>query len=238
MSWSLIVAAAVAGALTVLAPCIFSALPLILGRGADGYNRARRVILGLLGSIFIFTFLLKVSTALLGIPLSFWQALSGSVIALVGITMFWPDIYTKLAVALRLEASANKSQQRAMALEGAAGDYLLGASLGPVFSACSPTYALIVAIILPNNIWEGTVYLLAFLAGLGLFLGLIALGGQKLVSRLGWSLDPKGKFKRGVGLLLIIVGVLVATGLDRQLLGWLVSNGWYDWQVRLEQVIR
>ncbi|HEX9594610.1 MAG TPA: hypothetical protein VF996_00540 [Candidatus Saccharimonadales bacterium] len=238
MDQGLLIAAFVAGVLTVLAPCIFSALPLILGRGADGYAKARRVILGLLGSIFVFTFLLKASTALLAIPTSFWQALSGSIIALVGISMFWPDIYAKLALKLGLERAGAKSQQKAMALSGASGDYILGAALGPVFSACSPTYALIVAIILPNNAAQGTLYLLAFLSGLGLFLAAIALGGQKLIARLNWSLDPHGKFKRGVGLMLILLGVMIATGLEKDILAWLVSNGLYDWQIRLEENLR
>ena len=238
MDWSLLLAALVAGALTVLAPCIFGALPIILGRGVEGFGRARRVILGLLVSIFIFTYLLKVSTALLGVTSGVWQIISGSVIGLVGIGMLWPGLYAKAAARLGLERASARGQQVALSQSGARSDYLLGASLGPVFSACSPTYALIVAIILPQDLGEGTVYLLAFLLGLGLLLAAVAIGGRRAVTKLGWSLDPQGKFKRGVGLLLIGLGLLIAMGWDRDLLSGLVENGWYDWQLRLEETLQ
>lgn len=238
MDWSLLIAAVLAGALTVLAPCIFGALPIILARGAEGFGRARRIIFGLLVSIFVFTLLLKVSTALLGVPVAVWQALSGLIILIVGASMVWPNLYAQLAANVGLERLAGRAQQAALSQAGAGADYLLGASLGPVFSACSPTYALIVAIILPNDKLEGTIYLLAFLMGLGLMLGAIALGGQKLAAKLGWSLDPQGLFKRMAGLGLVILGVIIAFGWDRDLLSRLVENGWYDWQLRLEESMR
>jgi cytochrome c biogenesis protein CcdA len=235
---SIIVASLVAGILTVLAPCIVAALPLILGRGADGIAKARRVITGLLVSVFVFTFALKVSTAFLGVPASVWQVLSGSIIILVGISMLWPLMYARVANRIGLERLATRSQQQAMRQEGWARDYLVGASLGPVFSACSPTYGLIVAVILPTDIFRGTIYLLVFLTGLGIALTAIAIGGSNLVAKLGWSLDPQGAFKRTVGGLFIAIGLLIALGLDKEILGWLVERGWYDWQLDLEDNLR
>lgn len=235
MDWVLLVTAVLAGMLTVLAPCIFGALPIMLARSVDGFGRARRVIIGLLVSIFIFTLLLRVSTALLGVPSSAWQLISGLIIVLVGLATIWPNAYARLAATIGLEGWAGRSQQAARAQGGTWSDYLVGASLGPVFSACSPTYALIVAVILPTSPLEGIVYLLAFLAGLGAILAGIAVGGQRLVARLGWSLDPTGWFKRTLGAFLIVLGLMIAFGWDRDLLGNLVEGGWYDWQLRLEE---
>ena len=111
---------------------------------------------------------------------------------------------------------------------------LFGASLGPIFSVCSPTYALIVAVILPSDPLPGVLYLLAYVAGLLGMLALVAAVGKRLVRALGWGLNPHGIFRRVLGLALIILGLLIVTGLDKQLSSWLVSQGWFDWQVQLE----
>lgn len=65
---------------------------------------------------------------------------------------------------------------------------LLGASLGPVFGACSPTYALYVAVVLPTQPIVGLINLLAFVIGLSLMLLLIAHFGQRLVKNLAGGL--------------------------------------------------
>ena len=48
---------------------------------------------------------------------------------------------------------------------------------------------------------------------------------EKLVARLGVTLDPEGKFYRGIGALLLIVGVLVLTGWMRNIETWFVERG-------------
>ncbi|USN58208.1 MAG: hypothetical protein H6767_08005 [Candidatus Peribacteria bacterium] len=42
------------------------------------------------------------------------------------------------------------------------GSILVGISLGPVFSSCSPTYAIILAVILPTSFLFGLVNLFAY----------------------------------------------------------------------------
>lgn len=88
--------------------------------------------------------------------------------------------------------------------------------------------------ILPQDPLPGLVYLIIFLAGLTAGLVAVAWLGSRLVARLGWSMDAHGVFRRVVGGIVLLVGLLVVTGLDKTLLSWLVSQGWYDWQVTLE----
>ena len=135
---------------------------------------------------------------------------------------------------LRLQEKANKTSGKALQKQGKLGDIVLGASLGPVFSACSPTYALIIASILPATPVRGVLYLLAFIAGLAGMLTLIALAGSRVVQKLGWGINPNGWFKRTLGIVFLLVGILLATGTDKQILGFIVENGWFDWQVALE----
>lgn len=139
---------------------------------------------------------------------------------------------------LKLQEKANKASGKALQKQGKIGDIVLGASLGPVFSACSPTYALIVASILPASPIEGLIYLLAFVAGLSGMLGLIAIFGSKLVQKLGWGINPNGWFKRIIGITFLVLGILIATGTDKQILGYVVENGWFDWQVAIESALQ
>lgn len=225
-----------AGALSVLAPCVIALIPILLARSADGErNRSPFwVILGLSSSIFAFSLLLKASTLLVDIPTRTWQIVSGVIIVLFGLTYLFPSLWEKLAGLLKLQEKANKTSGKALQKKGIAGDILLGASLGPVFGACSPTYALIVASILPATPVKGLLYLLAFVAGLAGTLAVISVAGSKAVQKLGWGINPHGWFKRILGIIFLIVGVLIATGFDKEILSYVVQNGWFDWQVKLE----
>ena len=105
------------------------------------------------------------------------------------------------------------------------GDVTIGAALGPVFSSCSPTYFLILAAVLPVSFWLGTVYLLVYIAGLASVLLLIALLGQRFVGSITWAADPHGWFKRGLGIIFLIVGIAVFTGLDKQFQAFILDTG-------------
>ncbi len=232
----LILVAFLAGVLTILAPCVVSIIPILLARsGSSEQSRsAFIVILGLSLSIIVFTVLLKASTLLLGIPSDVWAIISGVIIILFGVFTIFPGIWEWISLKTRFVFKAQNTMGEAAKQRGLWGDMLLGASLGPVFSACSPTYALIVATILPVQPLAGLGYLLVFVAGLALMLALIAIFGQKLIKKLGWGINPRGTFRRVLGVILLVVGLMIVTGFDKTILGFLVENGWYDFQIQLE----
>lgn len=233
---ALLLVSLLAGILSVLAPCIIAIIPLLVGYSAESKNiaKAARVVAGLAVSIFVFSLLLKASTLLIGVSSEVWQYVSGTIIILFGLSGLFPDIWEKLASALKLQQISAKGQQKALSKGGMIGDFLLGASLGPIFSACSPTYALIIASILPVTPLRGILYLLVFIVGLSATILLIAVLGQKAVKRLGWSINPHGWFKRTLSIVFIIIGLLIITGFDKTLLSKAVESGWFDWQVNLE----
>lgn len=233
---SLLLVAFLAGMLTILAPCVVSMITILLARTANGNRQhsAVFVIIGLCVSIIIFSVLLKSTTLLLGVPSSVWSIVSGVIIALFGLVTLFPHFWECVVLKSRLLFAAQGSMGRASTKKGVVGDLLLGASLGPVFSACSPTYALIVATILPVEPLVGLGYLLAFVLGLALMLALLAVFGRALITKLGWGIDPRGVFRKVLGIILLIIGLAIATGLDKDLLSLLVENGLYDFQINLE----
>jgi cytochrome c biogenesis protein CcdA len=234
----LVVASLLAGALSVLAPCVVSILPVLLTRSTEVQNNQRRSAVFLIGglaiSIIVFSILLKSTTWLIAVPVQVWAAISGGIVLLFGVTTLFPGLWERMALALRLPLVAQRNMAHVAEKRGRWADVLLGASLGPVFSACSPTYALIVAVILPAEPMIGLGYLLAYVAGLVIVLTLITIFGRKLIVRLGWGINPRGIFRRILGATLIVVGLLILTGFDKYLLAWLVESGLFDWQIDLE----
>ena len=224
----------VAGVLTVLAPCILPLLPVIVGGslGATGQETSKRkvfVIVGSLGaSVIAFTLLLKASTALIAIPSSFWTYLSGGIVLLFGLTLLFPGLWERIPFLSRLSAGSNQLMSMGYQRNSFWGDIIIGASLGPVFSTCSPTYFIVLATVLPESPVLGLIYLLAYTAGLSLMLLLVGLLGQRFADKLGFAADPHGKFKRTLGAIFIAVGLIVITGTDKQIQIKLLDWGIYD----------
>ena len=235
-SLAFLLTSAVAGLLTVLAPCILPLLPVVIGGSADSKRLARplRIILALGLSIFVFSLLLKASTLLIDIPDSFWRWLSGGILLAFGLLSLLPNLWQRLSGSLKLDNSAHKLLAKGLKGRGAASDFLIGAALGPVFSSCSPTYAAIVATVLPASYLTGLIYLIAYIIGLAIPLLLIAFFGQKLASKLGVLSDPGGWFKRALAILFIVLGLLIITGVDKKIETYLVERGIYDGIVELE----
>lgn len=237
-----------AGVLTVAAPCVLPLLPVIVGGAATRapgeeaaaareWYRPVVIVASLAVSVVAFTLLLKATTALLGVPVWVWQTISGVIVALLGLTMLFPRVWDGISVRAGLQARGGTALHRSAQRGGVGGDILLGAALGPAFSSCSPTYALIVATVLPVSIGEGLVYLTAYAGGLSMALLAIALAGTALVRRLGWLSDPHGLFRRIVGGILIVVGFAVALGWDRALQAFVIEQGWYDAIENLEHLL-
>ncbi len=219
-----------AGVLTVLAPCILPVLPVVIGSSAAGKSKwTPYVVVGSLGlSVIVFTFLLKASTALITIPPEFWTYFAGGVFVLFGLTLVFPAIWESIPGLASASASSNKLLGAGYQKKSLWGDAIVGAALGPIFSTCSPTYFLILASVLPASYFLGTVYIVAYVLGLAAVLLPLALLGDRLAHRLSGYADPKGWFKRGLGVLFIVLGLLVGTGIIKQVETAILEAGYFD----------
>ncbi|MBI5414140.1 sulfite exporter TauE/SafE family protein [Candidatus Peregrinibacteria bacterium] len=226
-----------AGVLTVLAPCVLSLLPVIIG-GSVGEKKPLRplIIVGSLGiSVIVFTLLLKATTALIGIPQEFWKLISGGLVTVFGFIMLFPDQWVKIAQICKLHKSETGLEKSRRA-SGNTGAILLGASLGPVFTTCSPTYVLILAIVLPKSFSLALVNLFIYTIGMSIPLLAIGYGGRKIASKFRGTSNPKGWFKRILAILLILTGMAIITGFDKKIEGSLIERG-YRGAFNLEQSI-
>jgi len=243
----LLIASFMAGVLTVAAPCVLPLLPVVVGGsllgGADerdlsSLRRPVTIVVSLAISIIVFSLLLKASTALLGIPDEVWAVISGGIVIVFGVILLLPGLWDRLATATGLTSSADRLMARSEDKSGTRRDIVLGAALGPVFNSCSPTYALVVAVILPTSFGRGLAYLVAYAVGLASILLLISIFGRALIEKMKWLSNPDGIFKKVMGAVFIVVGISVIFGFDRDFQAWVLDNGWYEPIERLEESIR
>ncbi len=232
----IILVAFLAGVLTALAPCVLPLIPVIVGSSLTSEDKKRPYIvtLSLFFSIVIFTLLLKASTTLIDIPESFWRYLSGSIIILFAVTLMWPKLWETISTKLGLAQKSNKLLGKSFQKRGALGAVLAGFALGPVFSSCSPVYLFILATTLPQNFLNGFLAIVSYALGLCLVLFLAATLGQRFIQKFTWATNPSGWFKRTIGVLLLIAGVLILTGWDRDFQLFVIEKGYLD-ITRIEQ---
>jgi cytochrome c biogenesis protein CcdA/thiol-disulfide isomerase/thioredoxin len=218
----------IAGVLTVLAPCVLPLLPVIVGGSVatgGGWRRAYTICVSLGGSVILFTLLLKATTALIAIPQSFWQWFSGLILIGFGLTFVFPALWDNLPFVNTLSRRGNEALGAGYRQNSFWGDMLMGASLGPVFTSCSPTYFIILATVLPASFAVGLVDLAAYAVGLAGFLFIIAIAGQTLVDKLHVTIEPGGIFRRVIGVLFIVIGLGTLSGIEARLEAWLLTRG-------------
>jgi cytochrome c biogenesis protein CcdA len=227
----------IAGVLTVLAPCILPLLPVVVGSSVGARSKVTPfIVIGSLAlSILLFTYLLKASTAFISIPSYVWGYISGGILVGFGLALLFPPLWERLPFIAKTSAGANKLVGAGYQKKSVWGDVLIGAALGPVFSSCSPTYFVILATVLPASFLLGTFYLLAYIAGLVLVLGLIAVLGQRFTSKLQFAADSRSWLKRGMGALFLVGGLLIFTGYDKEVQTWVLDRGYIDGVLNIEQ---
>lgn len=218
-----------AGSLTALAPCVLPLLPVILGGSLDPSDQDKKrpyIIVGsLVVSLILFTILLKASAVLIGVDPRVWSIGAGVLVILLGFFMLFPEAWAQIIGRLGIESGSQKLLGKAFQNKSkTTGAILTGAALGPVFSSCSPTYAWVIATVLPANAALGVVYLAAYSVGLAVALLAVALFGRKLLASVKWASNPHGWFQRGIAILFVIVGLFVATGWDKKVQTWLVDK--------------
>ena len=231
----------IAGVLTILAPCVLPVLPVIIGGsiGGNSKSRARPYIIGLSLSlsIILFTLLLKVSTVLINLSPNVLDWISGALLIGLGVAAALPSLWEKLVVQLNWQAATQRLLGKTERNKNEyVGPILIGIALGPVFASCSPTYAFILASILPRSFAAGLIYLIAYTMGLALALLLISLTGRKYISRFSWAVDTHSIFRRCLGALFIIIGVVVLWGYQVKVETWVANHLPFD-ETKVERVL-
>lgn len=227
-----------AGVLTVLAPCVLPLLPIILWASLEDSKDKYRpyiIIFSLSISVILFSLLLKATTLFIGFNQSILTSFSGWIILFFGLITIFPNIWKKFSTKIGFAWKSNQWLGKSSTKSGFLWSVLIGFSLWPVFSSCSPTYAIILAVILPISFAFWFINLLAYVLWLAIVLLAIALLWQKFSSKLKWISDPKSMFKKVLWVIFLIVWLTILTGFDKKIEAHLIQK-WFVWAGNFEQI--
>ncbi len=228
MSVASIALAFVAGMLSTLSPCVLPLLPIILGT-AINENRFGPVALASGLAISFVAIGLFVATIGYGVGLDagVFRMFGACLLIAIGLVLIVPQLQIWFAgFAAPLSNWAHDSLggfDRA----GLSGQFLLGLLLGAVWSPCvGPTLgAASVLAAQGKDLGQVTLVMAAF--GVGAAVPLLALGLLSRETMLRWRGALMGAGHGGkliIGMLLVGLGLLVVTGVDKALEAYLVEH--------------
>lgn len=219
MSAQLILAFA-AGSLSILSPCVLPLLPIILGTAAS-QGRAGPLALGA-GAVLSFVSV-RLFVALIGFSIGldagFFRALASVILIVIGLTLLIPNYQNRLAVVAGPVSSWGQERLEGFSSTGATGQFVVGLLLGTVWSPCvGPTLgaaALLAA--QGKDLFQVVVIMVSFGLGVGVPLVLIGLLSRGLLQKLrDRMLTASNGLKVFLGAILILLGGLILTGLDKK----------------------
>ena len=222
-SWWAPALAFAAGVVSFASPCV---LPLVPGyvsfvtgsRATEGEGRRPLVpiLLFILGFTVVFTLLGAFAGTFVPIIRDPWfQRVAGLVVLGLGLLM--------LGYAFRRGSPGLYTERRPL-LErvrpGRAGAFPLGIAFAAGWTPCiGPVLAGILAIAMSGGTLKGAALLAVYSLGLGLPFLLVGIGADRLVRSLGWVKRHYRVIAGVSGAFLVVVGVLLMTGLFRQVFG-------------------
>lgn len=225
-----------AGLFTTLSPCVLPILPMIAGAAT---GRSRFGLVALAGGLALSFTLLGVTLAaggqLLGLDERSWRLVAGGLMLAVGVLL----VSTRLQAGFsRLTAGLGSAGHGAMGRiqsDHPASQFLIGMLMGVAWSPCvGPTLGVAIALAAGGGgVAESTVIMATF--SLAAVVPLIAAGlaTRTLLIRRREQLAKLGEIGRQVmGYSLLLVGLLVLSGLDKQLSDWLLDLA-PDWLLAL-----
>jgi cytochrome c biogenesis protein CcdA len=216
-----------AGALSTLNPCVFPLLPLVAG-GAMQVNRLAPVAMGV-GMAVSFA-LLGVLVGLLGDALNFdagmTRQVGGALLLAIGASMLLPAANERISrwmtpLASNAQAVSDRINQNSLS-----GAFALGCVLGFVWAPCSGPLLLsaITLVASEGGTLRGALLLGLFGAGAAVPLVAVAYASrQGFMRSRGWMVQHGAHIKTAFAGLLILMGAMILSGLDKQLESLLVA---------------
>lgn len=229
--WLALPLAALAGLVSFASPCVLPLVPGYLGyvtglSGGEMSPRRRnlRMVTGIglfvLGFSFIFVLMSVVLAQLGAAP---WLRGQGWVNLVLGLLV----IVMGLVFMGRFDFFQRDRKIEAKPPAGLWGAPILGITFGLGWAPCiGPTFAAVQTLVYTggSDNTKAVLLTLAYCLGLGIPFLLVALGVARGVNTMGWARRNRLLLQRLGGIMLIIIGLLLATGLWTQLMSWFQAS--------------
>ena len=190
-------------------------LPIVLSGSVGGKRKPIGIVVGFIGSFSVFTLLLSTLVKVLQIPPGTLRLGAVAVITVFGLILLFPFLQLQFEkIAFRLVRQREQKNRT-----GFAGGLAIGTSLGLIWTPCvGPIIASVISLAISQQVDGGAfVIILAYAAGTAIPMFAIMKGGRRLIQRFPGLTRNTGKIQRGFGIVMIIAGLTIGFGLDRQL---------------------
>ena len=213
--------ALLAGVLSTLSPCVLPLLPIVLGAAASEHRLGPAALAAGLAISFtaIGLFVATIGFAA-GLDTGFFRMVAAVLLIGVGLVLLVPRLQEQFALAAAPVSNWAGGYADNLAPTSLAGQFVLGLLLGAVWSPCvGPTLgAASILAAKGENLGQVALTMLAFGVGAALPLLLIGLLSREAMQRWRARLMETGSTGKTIlGLLLVTVGLLVATNLDKRI---------------------
>ncbi len=215
----LIVFAFLAGLVTILAPCIWPVLPIVLSSsiaGGKGHKRPLAITLGVMLSFTIFTLSISYLVRIFHFDPNILRFIAVVVIAFLGLTMIIPVLAVKFEILVSKLSNIfgqNTSKKGSGFLPG----FITGLSLGIVWSPCAgPILATIATLAATGQVTFSVILItLAYVIGAGIPLFAFAYGGQHFIKRARGVNKYTGIIQKIFGVVMILAAIAIYTNYDQ-----------------------
>jgi cytochrome c-type biogenesis protein len=228
--------ALLAGILSILSPCVLPLLPIVLGTAASEHRWGPAVLaLGLAISFVVIGIFVATIGFAIGLDTDVFRLAAGVLLVAIGLVLMVPRLQEAVVTAASPISAWASSRFGGGTGSGLSGQFGVGVLLGAVWSPCvGPTLgAAAVLASQGKDLGQVAATMLAF--GIGAALPLLLLGmlsRQMMLNMRSRLMSAGGPMKAVLGALLVAVGLLVVTGLDKQAEAIIVANQ-PDWLTRL-----
>lgn len=221
-----------AGALSTLSPCVLPLIPVLVAAAVSAHRWGAVALgVGLASSFAVVGLFVATLGASLGLDPDTFRIVGAAFLALFGLILLIPWLRNHFErVTSRMSNSGNSVLSRITG-NGLNGQFVVGAVLGIVWSPCvGPTMGAATTLASQGrNLTQITFLMLAF--GIGAAAPLVLLGSlsrARMLAMRGGLLSVGHYGKQAFGLVMVILGALIATGIDKSLEAWILDRS-PDW---------
>jgi cytochrome c biogenesis protein CcdA len=218
----------VAGALSTLSPCVLPLVPVLIASAVNAH-RWGALALGM-GLALSFTFIgifLATVGASIGLDPDTFRTVGAVILAMFGLILLVPQLQDVFSSATGALSNSGNQLLARVTFEGFTGQFFVGLLLGVVWSPCvGPTLGAATTLASQGRDL-GQIGLLMLIFGIGAAAPLVLLGSLSRASltRVRGRLLNAGKYgKQLFGFVMLSLGVLIATGVDKSFEAWILDQ--------------
>lgn len=206
-----------AGFATILAPCIWPLLPIVLSASAgSGKRRPLGITFGVMTSFTIFTLSISYLERFLHIDPNLFRLVAVIIIGLLGLSMLIPSLGARFETFVNqiLSPFQNKIRKEG---SGFGAGYVTGFSIGLVWAPCAGPILATIATLAATQAVDTKVVLvtLAYVSGLGIPLFIFSVTGSLFFSRMRKLTKYTGVIQQVFGVIMIAAALLIYTNYDK-----------------------